>query len=74
MEKLNLDQFVSILQQILWQTLSLVSEMFFKKPCTGLITGLMKDLPIESQYINISTYRPLSGRSYIELPDEIKTP
>ena len=48
--------------------------MFFKKPCTGLITGLMKDLPIESQYINISTYRPLSGRSYIELPDEIKTP
>ena len=23
---------------------------------------------IESQYINISTYRPLSGRSYISLP------
>ena len=34
----------------------------------------MKDLPIESQYINISTYRPLSGSSYIELPDEIKIP
>ena len=25
---------------------------------------------IESQYINISTYRPLSGSSYIELPIE----
>ena len=24
--------------------------------------------PIESQYINISTYRPLAGNSYIELP------
>ena len=27
---------------------------------------------IESQYINISTYRPLVGRSYIELPIELK--
>ena len=25
---------------------------------------------IESQYINISTYRPLSGSSYISLPVE----
>ena len=29
---------------------------------------------IESQYINISTYRPLSGRSYIELPAELRSP
>ena len=29
---------------------------------------------IESQYINISTYRPLSGRSYISLPVELKSP
>ena len=29
---------------------------------------------IESQYINISTYRPLVGRSYIELPIELKHP
>ena len=29
---------------------------------------------IESQYINISTYRPLSGSSYIKLPAELKSP
>ena len=29
---------------------------------------------IESQYINISTYRPLSGSSYIKLPVELKSP
>ena len=29
---------------------------------------------IESQYINISTYRPLSGSSYTDLPIELKSP
>ena len=29
---------------------------------------------IESQYINISGYRPLSGSSYIKLPVELKSP
>ena len=29
---------------------------------------------IESQYINISTYGPLSGSSYISLPAELKSP
>ena len=29
---------------------------------------------IKSQYINISTYRPLSGSSYIDLPVELKNP
>ena len=29
---------------------------------------------IESQYINISTYRPLVGISYIDLPIELKHP
>ena len=29
---------------------------------------------IESQYISISTYGPLSGRSYISLPVELKSP
>ena len=28
---------------------------------------------IESQYINVSTYRPLSGSSYIKLPVELKS-
>ena len=29
---------------------------------------------IESQYINISTYRPLLGNSYINLPIELRSP
>ena len=29
---------------------------------------------IESQYINISTYRSLSGTSYISLPVELRSP
>ena len=29
---------------------------------------------IESQYINVSTYRPLSGSSYIKLPVELRSP
>ena len=29
---------------------------------------------IESQYINVSTYRPLSGRSYMDLPVEVGSP
>ena len=29
---------------------------------------------VESQYINISTYRPLSRSSYIDLPVELKSP
>ena len=29
---------------------------------------------IESQYINISIYRPLAGSSYIDLPFELKHP
>ena len=44
MEKLNLDQFISIQQQKQWQIINLVSKMLFKKCCTGLIIGLMKDL------------------------------
>ena len=28
---------------------------------------------IESQYINISTYRPLAGSSYMDLPVELKS-
>ena len=29
---------------------------------------------IESRYINISTYRPLAGSSYISLPVELRSP
>ena len=54
-----------------------ILKMLFKKFCTGLIIGLMKDLVfivelIESQYIKISSYRPLSGSSYVKLPVELR--
>ena len=29
---------------------------------------------IESQYINVSSYTPLSGSSYVKLPTELKNP
>ena len=29
---------------------------------------------IETQYINISTYKPLSGSSYMKLPAELRSP
>ena len=29
---------------------------------------------VESQYINISTYRPLSGSSYMDLPVALRSP
>ena len=40
--------------------------MFFKKFYIGLIAGLMNN--------NISTYRPLLGNSYIDLPIELRSP
>ena len=36
------------------------------------VSGWIIEL-IESQYINISTYRPLSGSSYVNLPVELRT-
>ena len=36
-------------------------------------SGLVVEL-IESQYINISTYRPLSGSSYAKSPVELRIP
>ena len=50
--------------------------MLFKKFCTGLInegSGWIVE-SIESQYIKVSTYRPLSGRSCAKLPAELKSP
>ena len=47
--------------------------MLFKKFCTGLIIGLMIAELIESQYINVSTYRPLLGSSYIKLIVELRS-
>ena len=41
--------------------------------CINRGSGWIIEL-IESQYINISTYRPLVGSSYIDLPTELKHP
>ena len=40
----------------------------------GLIMDLIGKLNVESQYINISTYRPLSRSFYMDLPVELKNP
>ena len=53
----------SVFQQILYWTNDWINEG------SGWIIELIK-----SQYINISTYRPLSGSSYIKLPTELKSP
>ena len=49
-------------QQILYRTDNWINEG------SGWIVEL-----IESQYIKISTYRPLSGRSYVQLPVELRS-
>ena len=36
-------------------------------------SGWIADL-IESQYINISTYRPLSGSSFLKFPVKLRSP
>ena len=44
MEKMSLDQLISIQQERQWKIRDKVSEMLFKKFYTWLIIGLMKDL------------------------------
>ena len=50
-------------QKILYRIYNWINEGF------GWIVQL-----IESQYINISTYRPLSGSFYVKLPAEVRRP
>ena len=50
-------------QEILYRTDNWINEE------SGWIVEL-----IESQYVNISNYRPLSGGSYVQLPVELKSP
>ena len=53
----------NVFQEILYRTDNSITEG------SGWIVEL-----IESQYINVSTYSPLSGNSYIKLPVELKSP
>ena len=53
--------------------------MLFKKFCNPIVNWINKEFDwiielIEAQYINISTYIPLSGSSYIKLPVQLKSP
>ena len=78
MEKLDLHQFILIQQQktVISHTFSLENvfqEILYRidnwiNEGSGWIVEF-----IESQYINISTYRPLSGSSYIKLFVELKS-
>ena len=58
--KLDLDK---SFQEILYRTDNGINES------SGWITE-----SIVSQYINISTYKPLIGSSYINLPAELRSP
>ena len=53
--------------------------MLFKKFCNPIVNWINKEFGwiielIEAQYINISTYIPLSGSSYINLSVQLKNP
>ena len=55
----------------------MVSKIFFQETLYRIDnwinegSGFIVEL-IKSQYINISTYRPLSGSSYVKLPTELR--
>ena len=77
MEKLNLDRF-----SFNSVTKTVTNHRFLSKSPSQEILYVIENWInegsgwiiefIESQYINISTYRPLSGSSYIDLPVELK--
>ena len=78
MEKLNLGQFVSIptktvirhkfsLENVFQEILYMVDNWINEESCWIIES-------FECQYINISTYRPLSGSSFVKLPPELKSP
>ena len=79
MEKLNLDRF-----SFNSVTKTVTNHRFLSKSPSQEILYVIENWInegsgwiiefIESQYINISTYRPLSGSSYIDLPVELKRP
>ena len=79
MEKLNLLQFISktLIKIVINHRFRL--ENYFQEilymvdVCINNGSGWIVE-SIESQYISISTYRPLSGSSYMDLPIELRTP
>ena len=47
--------------------------MYRSDNCADEGSGWIVEL-IESQHINISNYRPLSGSSYVKFPTELRSP
>ena len=78
LEKLNFLQFISIhRQKLINHRFGL--ENFFQEILYMIDVWINKGSgwnveSIKSQYINISTYRPLSGSSYMDLPVELRSP
>ena len=79
MDKLSLLQFISktLIKTLINHRFRL--ENYFQEilylidVCVNNGSGWIVE-SIESQYISISTYRPLSGSSYMDLPIELRTP
>ena len=76
MEKLNLDRLNSTRKTVINHKVSIenASQEILRRidNCINKGSGWIIEL-IESQYINISTYRPLSGSSYVKLPAELRS-
>ena len=73
MEKLNLDQFISIWLQKHMINHKFALENSFQEILTRTDNWINEGSSwinelIESQYVNISTYRPLLESSYVKLP------
>ena len=78
MEKLNLLQFNSFTKTVLNHRFRLENSF---QEILYMIDGWINNKgsnwnveSTESQYINISTYRPLAGGSYMNLPVELRSP
>ena len=75
---MNLDQTISIQQQNSDKSQIQIKNSF--QEILHLIDNWINERSgwifesFESQYINISTYRPLSGSSYVKLPSELRSP
>ena len=67
MEKLNLLQFILRLENSFQEILYMIDVWINERSGWNVES-------IESEYIKISTYRPLSGSSYMTLPVELKSP
>ena len=77
MKKLNLLQFISVTKTVINHRFRLKNSLQEILYMIGVWINKESGWNVESvecQYINISTYRPLSGSFYMDLPLELKSP